>query len=198
MRLRTVRTASMCVVAIACSMGIRADANVIPITYSFTGGPTAPPVMMGSTLIIDGFQAGSILSANPGLNAIWNPVTYTDHSVVDLTTGLLNGTVIMTFADGNMLFGNLFEDVTQVVAMGGTGPFTQILTFTGGTGEFAGATGSVSGAGVAGNPGTSSGSGTLNAPAIPEPASAALFLGGMTVMLVGLRRSKVKISSVRT
>jgi hypothetical protein len=198
MRLRTVRTMSVCVVAIACSMGVRATANVIPISYSFTGGPTAPPVMEGMTLIIEGFQSGSILSPDPGLNAIWNPVTYTDHSVVDLTTGLLNGTVIMTFADGNMLFGNLFEDVTQVVAMGGTGPFTQMLTFTGGTGEFAGAAGSVSGVGVAGNPGTSSGSGTLNVPAIPEPASAALFLGGMAVMLVALRQSKRKISSVQT
>jgi hypothetical protein len=43
-----------------------------------------------------------------------------------------------------MLSGNLFENDSAVLATN-TGPFTQTLTFTGETGEFAGATGSVSG-----------------------------------------------------
>ncbi|MEJ7608228.1 MAG: PEP-CTERM sorting domain-containing protein [Bryobacteraceae bacterium] len=84
-----------------------------------------------------------------------------------------------------MLSGNLFEDVSALVATGGTGPFTQTLTFTGGTGMFAGASGSASGGGLAGPTGfTASGSGTLTAPAIvPEPASVALIFGGLLVML---------------
>ena len=117
----------------------------IPVTYNFVaGGLTGPPVMMGTTLIVDGFFTGSVLSGDPSLNAVWNPVTYSDHGVIDLTTGLLNGTFTMTFANGNMLLGNLFEDVSQVIPTGGTGgAFTQTFTFTSGTGEFSGATGSL-------------------------------------------------------
>jgi hypothetical protein len=62
------------------------------------------------------------------------------------------------------------------------GAFTQAFTFTGGTGEFAGATGSLSGAGVAGPAGRASGSGTINTSPVPEPASAMLFLSGMAVL----------------
>ncbi len=71
------------------------------------------------------------LSASPALNAAWNPVTYSDHNVIDLTTGLLNGTLMMTFANADELFGNLFEDVSALAATGGIGPFTQTSTFTG-------------------------------------------------------------------
>ncbi len=187
------RTMRVCMVTIACGLGIQARAATIAVTYSFAGGLTGPPVMSGTTLILNGLFTGSVLSGNPSLNAIWNPVTYTDHSVIDLTTGLLNGTFGIKFKDGNTLSGKLFEDVSQIVATGGVGPFTQTLTFTGGTGEFAGATGSTSGAGVGtANGSTTSGSGTLNAPAIPEPASAALLLGGLAVILVARRHSKAR------
>jgi hypothetical protein len=155
--------------------------------------------MIVTTLIVDGVFTGSVLSGDPSLNAVWNPVTYSDHSVINLITGLLNGTFTMTFANGNMLLGNLFEDVSQVNPTGGTGgAFTQRFTFTGGTSAFAGATGSLSGAGVAGIGGSASGSGTVNAPAVPEPASAALLLSGMAVIFVVLQRSTVKHSSVQT
>jgi hypothetical protein len=183
----------MVILALACSLGIQVKGATIPVTYNFAGGVTGPPVMIGATSIVDGLFTGSVLSGDPSLNALWNPVTYSDHSVIDLTTGLLNGTFTMTFADGNILLGNLFEDVSQVIATGGTGgAFTQKFTFTGGTGEFAGATGSLSGAGVAGTGGSASGSGTINTSAIPEPASSALFLSGMAVILVVLRQSKLK------
>ena len=139
--------------------------------------------MIGSTLILDGLATGSFLSGSSSLNATWNPVTFRDHSVVDLTTGLLNGTFSLTVANGDILSGKLFEDVSTTI--NGTGPFTQTLTFTGGTGKFAGATGSASGAGLGTATGfTTSGSGTLTAPGIPvpEPASVALIFGGLLVM----------------
>lgn len=142
--LKRIWTISACTLGIACTLAIPAQANSIAITYSFTGASIAPPVLSGTTLILDNFATGSILSGDPALNAIWNPVTFQDHCVVDLTTGLLNGTISFVFADGAILFGNEFEDVSAVLATN-TGPFTQTLTFTGGTGEFAGATGSVSG-----------------------------------------------------
>ena len=78
--------------------------------------------MSGTTLILDGLFTGSILSGIPALNAAWNPVTYTDHSVADLTTGLLNGTFNIKFANGDMLSGNLFEDVSAVISTGGVVP----------------------------------------------------------------------------
>jgi hypothetical protein len=170
---------AMAIPGILCALAIPAHANSIAITYSLTGGPIADPVVSGTTLILDGLFTGSFLSGDPGLNTAWNPVTYSDHSVAELTTGLLNGTFNILFANGDTLFGNVFEDVSAVIATG-TGPFSQTLTFTGGTGEFAGATGSASGAGLAG--GTVSGSGVLNAPAVPEPASVALLVGGLAVL----------------
>ena len=187
---------SACTLGIACALAVPAEANSIPIAYSFAGASLAPPVQSGTTLIIDNFATGSILSGDPALNAIWNPVTFQNHCVVDLTTGLLHGTITFVFADGATLFGNEFEDVSAVVATGGTGPFTEIYTFTGGTGEFAGATGSVSGGGIGVATGfTESGSGTLNAPAVPEPASAALFLGGLALLIGGWWRPTAKSAS---
>jgi hypothetical protein len=117
------------------------------------------------------------------------------HDVIDLTTGLLNGAFTMTFVDGDTLSGKLFVDLSQAFA-NGTGPTPQTFTFTDGTGEFAGATGSYSGTGgLVENGFTISGSGIINAPAItPEPASAALFPGGLAVIIITGRQSKVKRS----
>jgi hypothetical protein len=175
--------------------GVQAKANTIAVTYSGIGGSTGPMVVTGTTLTFDSLLTLSVLSGNPNLNAVWNPVISSDHNVVDLTTGLLNATVSWTFADGATLSGTLFEDVNAFLT--GTGTFTSTYTFTGGTGEFAGSTGSLSGGGVVGpNEVPASGSGTINAPAIPEPASAALLLGGFAAILFARRQSKVKSSSV--
>ena len=166
-------------------LAIPARANSVAITYSFDGGPVGPEVPVGTTLTVDHFSTGSVLSSNPSVNAIWNPVTYLSHDVIDLTTGLLNGTFTMTFADGGTLSGNLFVDLSQAFA-NGIGPTPQTFTFTGGTGEFTGATGVFSGTGhLVGNGFTISGTGAINAPAVPEPASAALLLGGLALIRIG-------------
>jgi hypothetical protein len=108
--------------------------------------------------------SGYVLASDPGLNAAWNPVSYSDQSVLDLTTNLLNGDFTLTFADGDTLTGTVFEDDSTIDSSPTqTGPFPQTLTFTGGAGEFAGASGSVSGNGFLGATDfTVSGSGTLN------------------------------------
>jgi hypothetical protein len=179
----------------AIALAIPAKANSIAITYSFAGAPTGPPVLNGTTLTLGGLGTGSILSGNPGVDAIWNPVTFQDHSVVDLTTGLLNGTFSLVFADGATLLGNIFENVSAVDA-NGVGPYTQTLTFTSGTREFTGATGLVSGSGIGGTTGYMvSGSGIVNAPAVPEPASAALFLGGLALISIRWCRPTAKCAS---
>lgn len=147
-----------------------------------------------TTLTLEGDFAGSFLSGNSALNASWNPIAYTDLSVVDLSTGLLNGTFTALFANGDTLAGDVFENVSALVASPtASGPYSQTLTFTGGTGEFAGATGSVSGAGLAGTTtSTVSGSGFVNVVGAPEPTSSTMLLGGLALLLAGARRSGVK------
>jgi hypothetical protein len=181
----------------ACLVSVSAHAGTLSITYSLSGGPTGPPVVSGTTLILDGLFTGPVLSGSPALNAVWNPVTYRDHSVADLTTGLLNGTFSMTFANGDVLSGLVFEDVSAVLATGGIGPFTQKFTFTGGTGEFASASGSTSGGGIGTSTGTTvSGSGSVTAAGVgaPEPTSVALILGGLIAILAKGRRRAAELS----
>ncbi len=177
----------VCVVMIACGLGMQARAATIAVTYSFTGAPVGTPVISGTIETVDHLSTGTVLSGNPSLNAIWNPFTLLSHDVVDFTAGTLNGASTITFADGSTLFGHQFVDFTKPL-------LPETLTFTGGTGEFAGATGSFSGESVLLPPFgfTVSGRGTINASAIPEPASAALLLSGLAVILVARRHSKAK------
>ena len=166
------------------ALAVPAQADSIAITYSLSGMGTVVGAT-DTTLTLVGQFSGSVLSGDPGLNAAWNPVMYTDHSVADLTTGLLNGNFSFVFANGDTLSGNAFEDVSAIIASpDATGPFTQTLSFTGGTGEFAGASGTVSGNGLAGTAvSTVSGNGSINIAAVPEPAPAALVLGGLALII---------------
>jgi hypothetical protein len=176
MRIRSTRRVAF-IAAIACGMGIQVQAITIAVTYSFTGGPVGPEVMSGTILTLDHLSTGSVLSSNPSLNAIWNPFTLLSHDVVDFAALTLNGDSTITFADGSTLFGHQFVDFSNPLV-------PETLIFTGGTGEFAGATGLFSGESALLPDGfTVSGSGTINAPAIPEPAPMALILGGLVVIV---------------
>jgi hypothetical protein len=173
------------VLGIACIASIPAAGDTITISYSFAGATTGAPVITGTTLAVDGLATGSVTQWNPSVNAFWNPATFHTHNVVELTNGLDNGSFSIVFANGDMLSGNLFENDSAVNVATGAGPFTQTLTFTAGTGEFLGATGSVSGGGLITSTGfTTSGSGTLTAAGVaaPEPASIALLFGGLLVI----------------
>lgn len=168
-----------------------AAAATINIAYSFNG--TADVVDgTATTLTLVALAHGSITSSDEALNALWNPVSYSDTSVLDFNTGLLNGTFTITFADGATLMGSVFEDNTAVLqSPDQTGPFTQTLTFSDGTKEFTGATGQASGPGLVGTTDFSAaGSGTLNASAVPEPASGLLVFGGLAAALAGRRLAR--------
>ena len=160
-------------------------AESVAITYNLTGTGT---VVGGTatTLDLDAQAAGSILSSDLGLNGAWNPVSYSDESGLDFTTNLLNGKFTFSLADGDTLTGKVFEDQTAPdTSPTQTGSFPQTLTFTGGTGEFTGATGSVLGVGFLGTTDfTVSGSGTINVPDVPEPASGALLVAALAMLTI--------------
>lgn len=177
-------TLSVCSLAAAGMLSIPAQADTITISYSLVGGLLGPPVISGTTLAFDGFATGSVTQWNSAVNSAWNPVTFQNHNVADLRTGLASGRFSIAFANGDTLFGSLFEDASDIIASGG-GTTEQTLTFSGGTGEFVGATGMASGP-VAVGPGgvTASGSGTLTAPGVfaPEPGTLTLLSAGLTVL----------------
>lgn len=185
MKLSTITCIVATTVVTVVALDVPAQADSIAVTYSLTGTGTVQSTT-DTTLTLAAVANGSVLSGNSNLNAAWNPVTYSDESVLDLTTNLLNGSFTLTFADGDTVIGNIFEDDTVVdTSATQTGPFSQTLTFAGGTGGFAGATGFVSGEGFLGTTIFSvSGSGTINTPAVPEPAPAALLLGGLALISV--------------
>lgn len=181
-------------VAIALAVPLRADS--IPVTYNLTGTGIVQDAT-DTTLTLAASANGSFLSNNSGLNAAWNPVSYSDISVLDLTTNLLNGTFTLTLANGDTLTGKVFEDQTiPDMSPTQTGPFSQTLTFTGGTGTFAGATGSLSGEGFLGTTEFSvSGNGTISTPNVPEPASATLLVCGIALMSIRWWRNANKSAS---
>ena len=197
MTMRTLLKICTTVMLLLCASlvaSVPARAGTINITYNLTGMGTVTG-MTSTTLDLTGLFTGSFNQWNPAVNALWNPVTYTDVSQANLLTGLLNGTFSISFANGEMLSGTLGEDVSAIInSPTGTGPFTQTLTFTAGTGEFAGVSGSASGTGFVGEvTGTVSGSGTLTAPGLitPEPGSIASMLGGLTFIALRYRRRRI-------
>jgi hypothetical protein len=197
MLLRTLLRICTAVVLLLCASlvaSVPARAGTINITYSLTGVGTVTG-MTSTTLDLTGAFTGSVDQANPAENAVWNPVTYNDVSQANLSTGILNGTFSIAFANGEILSGTVDENVSAIISSPtGTGPFTQTLTFTAGTGEFAGVSGSASGTGFVGAvTGTVSGSGILAAPGLvaPEPGSIALMLGGLTFIALRYRRRRI-------
>jgi hypothetical protein len=171
-----------------------ARAGTVAITYSFTGGLTAPPDLQADGLHLQASATGSVDEFNPVVNAAWNPVTFDTKDTLDLSTGLDNGIFTWSFANGDTLTGTMFEDDTAVNFATNTGPFLQNLTFTGGTGAFAGATGSTSGSGLLTAPTfTITGNGLVTAPglvSVPEPGSLSLMLGAGIFAAIALRRKR--------
>ncbi len=171
--------------------GVAARAATIGVSYSFAGAATGPPVISGGFLTVNGHATGTFDQFNSFVNAAWNPVIFDTMNHANLATGLNNGSFIMTFATGETLFGNLFEDDSVLIA-NDAGNVPQTLTFTGGTGEFAASSGSVSGRAVVTATGFStSGSGTLTYTGIssPEPGTMGLLLTGLGLLGLLRRRS---------
>jgi len=167
----------------------------IPVAINFTGAPVTPLIATGTTVNFESEATASIVSGDPNLNASWNPVLFHCFDAIDLTTALDNASFTFTFANGDTLFGNSVADDSAVLATF-MGPYTETLTFTGGTGAFLGATGAISGGGLITATGfTLSGTGTLTAPGLvattPEPGTWLLVLSGCcSLAALGVRKGR--------
>ena len=186
MRCQAIGAKAACLL-IASIASISAQAATIGITYSVDAiALTAPPVLNGTLLTLDALWHSSIISGNPALDTTWNPVTFHTRDFLDITTGISTGIFDFKFANGSTLSGNFLEVQSAEFLATQMGSFTNMFTFTGGTGQFVGASGSISGGGLVRPDGfTVGGSGTLTAAGLPtpEPASAALIVGGLLVMV---------------
>ena len=155
----------------------------IPVSYSFTGSATSF-AMSGNFLLLTGVAFGTVNS--------WSGVEFDTTDSIDLTTGIDNGSFSITLPDGDQAFGALFEDDSQVTD---SGPFTQKLTFTSGTGQLVGVSGVLGGNGfVFPDYYTSSGDGTLTAAgltATPEPGTWLLVLSGCGLGVVSIRKRRI-------
>lgn len=190
--LRLTRSFRAAAVAALLGLGCAAPARagLIPFTVTGAGGAellTPPPV---SAFLVTGDY-----SFDPLGDATLSLLGEIDFTVVlpDGSTPAA-GTFTFTFSGGDTLFGTSTQ-LNSPPGPGGETPFTVEYAFEGGTGRFAGATGSMSTQGqfVFLTETTAafadSGAGTLNV--VPEPSACALLaLGAGGLLAYGWRRPR--------
>jgi hypothetical protein len=76
-----VTTAGMAILAF--TVGIKAQAATMSITYNNAGDLDADPIQNGNILTLDALATGSVVSGISSLHAVWNPATFHTHDDLD-------------------------------------------------------------------------------------------------------------------
>ena len=188
-----VHHAFRCAVAGAIALLPLSMASAATAVFSYSVEGSANPIVDPATLVLSYTFVAFAPSPTP-LGAL--TVTYSGN--IDLTQVPPTGptTALWDLGAASTFFGPGIEFLLAIDPLTGLAPFFGTSTITGGTGIFAGATGSTSYRGIFNVP---AGTATFeerieitgpNVPGIPEPASWALMIAGFGLVGRGMRHQR--------
>jgi len=179
------RTVLACVLLME---GMPASAVVLPFTGSVTGVSTFVGVDASCAPLP--FRTAINPSSTVGTSSLGN-FTYSTSTCISPGGAISLGTFIIDF--GTDAFNGTFDGGSTPSDIAGISDTSWLFTILGGTGRFAGASGTFDGTGLADARTQPTGisidfAGNVNAPAVPEPASWALMILGFGAMGLAMRR----------
>jgi hypothetical protein len=175
---------------------LAAEAAVLP----FTGTVTGVSSLVGADPSCAPLTFRSVInpSTTVGTSTLGN-FTYATNTCLSVGGGLSNGTFTIDF--GTDAFSGTFDGGSTPTSTTGISDTAWLFTVLGGTGRFAGASGTFQGAGLADartrpTHVAISFIGDINAPAVPEPASWGLMILGFAAIGAAIRRRRSSLQQL--